>query len=276
MAPMTEGLMGTIQGEARRSKRTTMGYHYNPSTGRATPCQATKRSCSFLPAFPPREDLERKYFSQDYLLDLQEDLLKRFQGAGFTVTTMAEAGSTFYHESPASQALPGRVESYNPHARRRFFPDKPVGVLWTSPGAVNTQGRVVTAWRQWSTVEKWGGVWENPEVYKVHLDPRAPILELDEESVLHLASFIDPREKVWQPREGGIFASLPRNEEGKLDEFALLKRTVPWAALQALGFAGVRVDGFEAREHFYGYDCDSLIVLRGGGFPRVGSSASGN
>lgn len=232
-------------------------YHINPETGNPNLCRA-KVKCRFgleNEHYKTKEDAREAYelksnesFVEELLLRKNADnVVRKFRKAGLKITTADLLKLEFYHESNDKRPpKPGTINSIK-EEQVSYVIDKPSGVLWLSSGS-EINGEVVTDWRLWTHDNDYRPV-NNKNTSRAKFRPTATILELDEESVDKVNSVT------------GIKRSLHSEELQKL--LFSDKKIINWVELKNMGVDAVRVNGNLNNKHFYGYDCDSLILLNG-------------
>lgn len=173
-------------------------------------------------------------------------LMERFWEAGIPAHPLSNIYN-FYHETLGLSAVINDIRGDG-----RSVPDKPEGALWLSPGLKQDDGSIMTDWRTFK-VRDMGYTEKEIRRYTVYRPVFARdsfYIVLDEENWVNI-----PR--VFRKNARPLDASKSRfyyGEDGS---------RVPWLKLLERGVSAALVQGETERDHFYGYDVDSLVLLSG-------------
>lgn len=170
----------------------------------------------------------------------------RFWSVGIPAHSLM-ATNYYYHET---LKLPSTITSITGDGS--FLPDKPSGALWLSFG-VEVNGVVMSDWRDFMVRDM---ALTTSELMK-YTTSRAIFAPLTTYIVLNEENWVN-LPKVWDA-EAEAFPQHERSSFNYTDREA--NPRVPWMKLLELGVDAVAIDGRSEREHFYGYDVDSLVVL---------------
>lgn len=273
-------------------------YHINPETGRPNICRATKGPCKYAvngeepPHYRSKDEARAGYerdMAQNTLVSTskrgkskppsqdavgspgkalgaggmsrkaKEAFSQHLKDNGVKATLFSNCALDLYHEGGT---VPQEVRSFDAEAdasSMNSLVSKPTGVLWLSPGVRSENGKVATAWGEWTTSEQWS-VPTSPTVAQARVRDDALIVELTEDDMNYIDRVLDG-EKV------------ERSEKAKVDNPMLASYLMQssqreelsgiWGKMQASGVDLVRVNGYSNRGYFYGWDCDSVVVLNG-------------
>lgn len=274
-------------------------YHINPETGRPNICRATKGPCKYAvngeePPHYRSKDEARAGYEKDMAQNTLVSTSKRgkpnppsqsSQGAvdspgkalgaegmsrkakeafsqhlkdnGVKATLFSNCALELYHEG---ETVPQEVHSFDAEvdaSSMNTLVNKPPGVLWLSPGVRSGSGKVTTAWSEWTTSEQWT-IPTSSTVAQARVRDDALIVELTEDDMNYMDRVLDGEkvergEKVENPMLASYFMQSSQREE----------LSGVWGKLQASGVDLVRVNGYSNRGYFYGWDCDSVVVLNG-------------
>lgn len=257
-------------------------YHINPETGRPNVCNA-KTQCRFAvdgkePEHYASKDEARKGYELSQVNETIPESLTKGAGEinspysssgrekreklrdtlreyGYKISLYGDCALELYHEG--ENEPPAEVRSYEAaNGLDNEFIDKPKGALWLSPGVKGDGNKVATAWGEWTTGESWGMV-KNPKVAKAEISADALILEINDSNYHRVAGALEG--EPW--RYVKSYPSQYEEIRARIDGQGV--PMVPWAELKAAGVDMVRVNGAYNRNHFYGWDCDSVVVLNG-------------
>lgn len=194
--------------------------------------------------------------------EAKEAFASRLKDNGIKATMFNDCALELYHESAA---VPKKVRSFDSEkdaaADVTFMMSKPKGVLWLSPGVRSENDKVATAWGEWTTGEGW-----NPPtattVSQAKIKDDALIVEITEDDMKYLSRVLDGETVEREPSTSrGRYDMVFNYMEGmRGGDFT---RPDMWGKLQSQGVDLVRVNGYSNRGHFYGWDCDSVVVLNG-------------
>lgn len=173
-------------------------------------------------------------------------LMERFWEVGIPAHPLTSV-SNFYHESRKLSSIINDIRGEG-----HVLPDKPEGALWFSYGMPEDDGSIMTDWRTFM-VRDMGSTQKDVEAYSVYrpvFSPDSFYIVLDEENWVNLPRVFRKNARVLDASRGRFNwgPDAPR---------------VPWLKLLERGVSAVMVPGETEREHFYGYDVDSLVLLQG-------------
>lgn len=186
-----------------------------------------------------------------------EGLVTRARAAGLQALLAGELEESFYHEYlPGQQPALERLRDILP-SQFLSLVQKPTQGLWTAP---------LVATGTHSTWQQWHGETapSREQLLEVQLAPRAVVLELREGDLPALNAWVNQEDGGQQ--EPGVDLRLACGVTFSACGTALAAQddgySVPWWRLKELGVSAVRVHGERYRGTFYGWDCDSMVVLR--------------
>lgn len=172
--------------------------------------------------------------------------MERFWDVGIPAHPLASVHN-FYHET---RSLSETIKDIRGDGH--LLPDKPEGALWFSYGMARENGSIMTDWRTFKVRDMGYTEKEILEytVYRPVFSSSGFYIVLDEDNWVNL------------PR---VFRKNARPFEVSKERFNYSPDAprVPWLKLLERGVSAVMVQGETERDHFYGYDVDSLVLLSG-------------
>lgn len=178
-------------------------------------------------------------------------LMDRFNAVGIPAHPLFPL-KYYYHETTR---VPSRVKSIKNDGYT--VPDKPEGALWLSFGFTDEKNEevIATDWREFMVCDMSCTEKDLSEytTLRANFSFHSFYIVLTEENWVNLPL-------VWDVN-GAPFKSESRRERDYTNPEAWPR--VPWMKLRDLGVGAVSIDGRSERDHFYGYDVDSLVVLSG-------------
>ena len=175
-----------------------------------------------------------------------------FKKLGFESYLAKDVKKDFVHELSTGSELPKPGFINDVQESKSFnVVDKPHKALWLSP-VVDGQ----SDWRRWTVDQDWK-VPSKDSSYKAVLNPNTVILELNEKTFCYIP-------KIWDENASSFVNNLDDFGFSNFDYSNILDAPMtPWVKLKEFGVSAVRVNGWTERGHFYGWDCDSLVILDG-------------
>ena len=251
-------------------------YHINQTTGRVNICRAVKKPCPLktengehVPHFDSKEDAKqhveqqhrqkfdtfntfKKHCANSTIFSEKEisqknKIMQHLSSFGYDVRKISEK-DRFIHSvtDPANLSEAGKISDAGESIG---FPDKPKNALWLSPEKITETGEKTTSWLKFCEFEDFKNYDEGAHQLAI-FDPEATILALDENIVKNINKHSESSIKHW-------------DEDQSIADFDYIPNTVDWVHLKNIGIDAVKVDGGVSRDHFYGWDAETVVVLNG-------------